>query len=143
MSKRKGEKSRRGSPPRMSPFEDEEEREKVISRYVEVFSQEDPSFLEEIARGNYDPLEQDEEYPSFLEEVANYDPLEQDEEYGPPAPKKRILHNIGPHDDPVEARLSEEERWELMSIAASREIAKRSRKQDKENAIFGKKKKDR
>ena len=124
MSKRKGEKSRRGSPPRMSPFENEEEREEVISGYVEVFSQEDSSFLKEIARGNYDPLEQD-------------------EEYGPSAPEKRILHNIGPHDDPVEARLSEEERWELMSIAASREIAKRSRKQDKENAIFGKNKKDR
>jgi len=38
---------------------------------------------------------------------------------------------------------SKEERWELMSIAASQELAKRSRKQDKENAIFGKKNKDR
>ena len=108
----------------MSPFENEEEREEVISGYVEVFSQEDSSFLKEIARGNYDPLEQD-------------------EEYGPSAPEKRILHNIGPHVAAIGEGHSKEERWELMSIAASQELAKRSRKQDKENAIFGKKKKDR
>jgi|TARA_R110000737_G_scaffold84921_2_gene117438 hypothetical protein len=110
MSKRKGEKSRRGSPPRMSPFENEEEREEAISGYASMFEYEDSDILEELARGKYERIEQD--------------------------------HNAADLAAIGEGH-SKEERWELMSIAASQELAKRSRKQDKENAIFGKKKKDR